>query len=146
MMIKAMLLLGIGGILCLIGMWGKQSVKKGEEQKASCIRTNGVIDRVIFSDTGNVTYYVRFTDAAGERHLAQTNRYTSDTKSLNPGDAVAIGYHFTPQGVSRAVIFDERVISCTDTASVRNFPKICLVLGIVLCATALGMAVTAISL
>lgn len=52
MMIKAMLLLGIGGILCLIGMWGKQSVKKGEEQKASCIRTNGVIDRVIFSDTG----------------------------------------------------------------------------------------------
>ena len=146
MLIKAVILLGIGGIIWLIGIWGKQSVKKGEEQKASCIRTNGVIDRVIFSDTGNVKYYVRFTDAAGERHLAQTDHYTSDTKSLNPGDEVAVGYHFTPHGVSRAVIFDERVISCADTASVRNFPKICLALGIVLCAIALGMVVTSISL
>lgn len=140
MLVKAVMLFGIGGVIFLIGIWGRRSLKKREEQNTSCIRTEGVIDRAIFSDGGNVKYYVRFTDDAGERHLAQTDHYSSDTKSLNPGDRITIGYHFTPHGVSRAVIFDDRVVSCADTAAVRNFPKACLALGTILCIVALGMA------
>lgn len=91
----------------------RRSMRK--EQKIVLTEAMGTIDRVIFSDGGNVKYYVKF-QVDGKELLAQTEHYTSDTKSLNPGDTVMIGYYFTKKGTARAKILEEGLIPCAVTA------------------------------
>lgn len=78
-------------------------------------RMYAIIDRVIFSDTGNAKYYVSFKKN-GNVILTETDHYSSETKSLNPGDEVNIGYYFTQKGMPRAVIFDERLVPVSNSA------------------------------
>ena len=106
-----------------------------EKQKYK--KTLGTIKRTNFTDTGNVWYYVSFLQNENEI-TAKTNRYTSETKSLNPGDEVEIGYYFTKRGNHpRAVIFDKRVIPCS--TSVPGFGEFLNIVGILLLIIALFM-------
>lgn len=97
----------------------------------------GTIKSAIFNDTGNVWYYVSFSEN-GNKITAKTDTYTSETKSLNPGDEVEIGYYFTKRGNHpRAVIFDKRVIPCS--TSVPGFGKFLNIVGILFLIIALFM-------
>lgn len=121
-------------IFFVIAFMGKRNLKKSECEERDYQCTIATIDRVIFSDTGNVKYYVVFEEN-GHTIMAQTEHYSSKTPSLHPHEKVKIKCFFTKNKVPRAIIIDERVksVSC-------NIPKIfdfCILIGILLFLTAL---------
>ena len=96
-MIKCSLVFIISLICFFISSRVKKSLKAEEMEKQKYKKTLGTIKRTNFTDTGNVWYYVSFLQNENEI-TAKTNRYTSETKSLHPGDEVEIGYYFTKRG------------------------------------------------
>ena len=77
------------------------------------IRTNGIIDKVIYGETGNVMYYVN-TDVNGETIRVQSPYYSSKTKSLPEGKDVVVDYIVSSKGVSSVEIINEDIILCRD--------------------------------
>ena len=77
------------------------------------IRTTGVIEKTIYSDTGNVMYYVN-TDVNGETIRVQSPYYSSKTKSLPEGKDVVVDYIVLSKGVSSVEILNEDIILCKD--------------------------------
>lgn len=57
---KIIILTGLALLMFLFSWRMKISYSKSEETKRTAKRTTAKIDRVIFSDTGNVKYYVYF--------------------------------------------------------------------------------------
>ncbi len=111
--VKIVIIFVIAIIFLVIAFRIKASYKNECLQVENYKQTYATIDRVIFSDTGNAMYYVCFMEN-GNKITAQTDYYTSKTKSLNPGDEVKIGYFFNKGGIPLAVIFDERVITVSN--------------------------------
>lgn len=135
-MIKCVMVLAISIFFFVSAFKVKQIYKKQKLEVENYKQTYATIDRAIFSDKGNVKYYISFFEN-GNNITAQTDHYTSETKSLNPGDEVKIGYYFTKRGAPRAVILDERVIPVSN--SVPAFYKFLTIIGILLFLTALFM-------
>ena len=134
-MIQCSLVIVISLIFFFSSFRLKKSLKDEELEKQKYKKTLGTISKTIFTDTGNVWYYVSFLEN-GNKITAKTDSYTSETKSLNPGDAVEIGYYFTKRGNHpRAVIFDERVIPCS--TSIPRYCKFFNIVGILLLLVAL---------
>lgn len=131
-MVKIVQILFIGIVLLVIVFRMRADSKKTIDYK----QTYATIDRVIFSDTGNAKYYVSFQEN-GDKITAQTDHYSSETKSLNPGDEVKIGYYFTKNNTPWAVILDERVIPVS--SSISGFCKFLAIVGILFVAIALAM-------
>lgn len=77
------------------------------------IRTNGIIDKVIYGETGNVMYYVN-TDVNGETIRVQSSYYSSKTKSLPEGKEVLVDYIVSSKGVESVEIINEDIILCKD--------------------------------
>lgn len=115
----------------------RTGLKKDARAQESYLPAHGVISRTVFSETGNVRYYVVFV-GAGKQMEAQTVYYSSRTKSLSPGDPVDIGYYFAKDGITpRAVIYDNRLVPCSD--SVPGFCTLMAVIGAVLLLTGVLM-------
>lgn len=77
------------------------------------IRTAGVIDKVIYGETGNVRYYVN-TEVNGEIISVKSPHYSSRTKSLPEGKYVLVDYVVSSKGVSSVEIINEDIILCKD--------------------------------
>ena len=77
------------------------------------IRTAGVIDKVIYGETGNVMYYVN-TEVNGEIISVKSPYYSSKTKSLPEGKGVVVDYIVSSKGVSSVEIINEDIILCED--------------------------------
>ena len=116
----------------------KTAHKKELAQMENYEQTSATIERTIYSDTGDVRYYVSFVDN-GRTIMAQTDYYSSDAKSLDAGDQVKIGYFFIRGSTAHAVIFDDRVIPVSD--SDLSISKYMTVIGIVLLLVAIVMFV-----
>ncbi len=138
-MVKIIQTLFIGIILLIIVFKMRADSKKTVDYK----QTHATIDRVIYSDTGNVKYYVSFQEN-GDKITAQTDHYSSETKSLNPGDEVKIGYYFTKNNTPWAVILDDRVIPVS--SSISGFCNFLAIVGILFVIIALAMFVRMIVL
>lgn len=113
--VKIIIVFVIAIVLLVIAFRIKSAIQNDSSQMDNYKQTLATVDRVIFSDTGNAKYYVTFTEN-GKRVTAQTDHYSSKTKSLNPGDEVKIGYFYAKNGAPRAVIFDKRLIPLTNSA------------------------------
>ena len=103
------IILVIGVIFIMAAICIRNGFVHEKERRKGYKRTNALVNRVIYSDSGNVKYYVSY-EKDEKKILAQTDHYSSSTKNLNPGDAVEIGYYYTKSGNPRAVIFDNRII------------------------------------
>ena len=136
-MIKCSLIFIISLIFFFISSRVKKSLKAEEIQTPKYKTTLGTIKKAIFTDTGNVWYYVSFLQD-GNEITAKTDTYTSESKSLNPGDEVEIGDFCTKKrNQALAVILDKRVIPCS--TSVPGFCKFLNIVGILLMIIALFM-------
>lgn len=135
-MVKIIIVFVIAIVFLAIAFRIKTAHKNESIQMGNYNQTYAAIERVIFSDTGEVKYYVSFLDEEN-KIIAQTHYYSSKTKSLNPGDEVKIGYFFNKRGTPRAVIFDERVIPVSN--SVPGFYKFMTIVGILLLLIAVVM-------
>lgn len=135
---KVIIVFVLSIILFVIAVKLKSSLKKDDLKKENYKTTLAIIDRVIYSETGNVRYYVSFLDN-GNIVTAQTNYYSSATKSLNTGDEVNIGYYFVKGKIPRAVIYDERVTPCSNSLS--GLYKLLNVAGVLLLIIALFMLI-----
>lgn len=139
---KTVIIYIISLIFLTLAFMVRRSYKNDLLEMENYKRTYAVIDRVIFSDTGNAKYYVSFEEN-GRAITAQTDHYSSETKSLDPGDRVEIGYFFTRAGTPRAVIFDERLIPVS--TSVPGFYKALAVMGVLFFVIASVLLVKSIS-
>lgn len=106
-----------GIILCVIGLlllflWQAMYRAYKQEQHRVYVPTTGTIDRVVFSDGGNVRYIVGFLDSGGNLILARTPTYTSDTPSRNLGDVVRIGYNKSSNGKYCVVLQEGTDVVC----------------------------------
>lgn len=139
-MVKIIIVFAIAISLLVIASRMK-AAHKNEDLKADNFKqTYATVELVIYSDTGNAKYYVSFLEN-GEMVTAQTDYYSSETKSINPGDKVKIEYFYAKNGAPRAVILDERVIPVAN--SVPSFYKALTIIGIVLLLGAAAMFVRA---
>ena len=78
------------------------------------IRTTGVIEMTVYSDVGNVMYYVN-AEVNENVVRAQSIYYSSKTKSLPDGKKVVVDYWESPSGRNRMVeIIGEDIIPCKD--------------------------------
>ena len=135
-MAKTIIVFVIAIIFLLIAFLIKSSHQKESTQIENSKRTIATIDQTIYSDTGEVMYYVSFVDN-GRTVTAQTDYYSSKTKSLNPGDQVKIGYFYIQGKTAHAVIFDDRVIPVA--ASDSSIYKFLTLVGILLLLVAVIM-------
>ncbi|MBR1455150.1 MAG: hypothetical protein IJ593_11010 [Lachnospiraceae bacterium] len=137
-MVKIIIVFVIAIVLLVIAFRMKADHKSENLQLSNFKETYATIDRVIFSDTGNAKYYVSFYEN-GDTITAQTDHYSSETKSLNTGDEVKIRYFVTKNGAPRAVIIDDRLIPVSN--SVSDFYKILMIAGILLILVSAAMLV-----
>lgn len=135
-MVKLIIILVIAVALLVVAFRMKTALQNDSSKMDNYKQTFATIERVIFSDTGNAKYYVTFSEN-GNKITAQTDHYSSNTKSLNPGDEVKIGYFFAKNGAPRAVILDERLIPVSN--SVPGYYKFIAVIGILLLLVAVAM-------
>lgn len=80
------------------------------------IKTTGVIDQTIYSDTGNVMYIVN-VELNENIVKAQSINYSSKTKSLPDGKKVTVNYWETPKGNRLVEILDENIVPCRSDLS-----------------------------
>lgn len=137
-MVKTFIVFVIAIVFLVIAFMTRAAFRNEILQMGNYKRTQAIIDRVVFSDTGNAKYYVSFEED-GNVILAETNHYSSEIKSLNPGDEVKIGYYFIKRGTPRAVIYDERLIPVSN--SVPWFYRFMTIVGILLLFAAAAMSV-----
>lgn len=135
-MVKLIIILVIAIVLLVVAFRMKIALQNDSSQMDNYKQTFAIIERVIFSDTGNAKYYVTFTEN-GNKITAQTDHYSSNTKSLNPGDEVKIGYFFAKNGAPRAVILDERLTPVSN--NVPGYYKFIAAIGILLLLVAVVM-------
>ena len=77
------------------------------------IQAEGVIERVTYSETGNVMYYVSFWD--GEKQVtAQSIYYTAVSPELAKGATIPISYFYSA-GKPWVHINDDRLTACTES-------------------------------
>lgn len=140
-MIKPLIILIISILMFALSLLIKSAKRKDDLNKSKIPRTTAVIDRTIISDGGNAMYYVSFT-IDNTYIIAQTDYYSSKTKSLNPGDTVEIGYYFTEKNVPRAVIYDQRVIPCSE--SILSLCRLFNIIGLLLLAVDLFIVISSL--
>lgn len=140
-MAKAVIVFVIAISMLVIASRIKAAHKNDALKTDNFTQTYATVDRVIFSNTGNAKYYVSFWEN-GKMVTAQTDHYSSESKSLNPGDKVKIGYFPAKNGAPRAVILDEQAIPVANSAS--SFYMFLTLVGIVLLLGAAAMFVRAI--
>lgn len=140
-MVKIGIILVIAIVLLVVSFKMKTALQDESSQMDNYKQTFAIIDKVIFSDTGNAKYYVTFIEN-GNKITAQTDHYSSETKTLNPGDEVKIGYFFTKNGAPRAVILDEHLTLVSN--GVPGFYKFIAIVGLLLLIAAVIMLAKAI--
>ena len=92
------------------------------------MQTQGVIEMVTYSDTGNVMYYVSFWD--GENQVtAQSIYYTAVSPELAKGSTIPISYFYSA-GKPWVHINDHRLTACSE--STKGYSIFFFVCGIVL--------------
>ena len=129
MMVKTIMIFIISFIFLMISIMVKLAYKNENFKRANYKHTLAIIERSCFSEEGKLYYYVSFFDN-GNKFVAQTDRYTFTTKTLESGDEVDIGYYFTKRGTPRAVILDTHFVPCSN--SVPGFYRLFAFIGIVL--------------
>lgn len=137
-MVKTVMVFVIAIIFLLIAFLIRSAHQRENTQIENSKHTIATIDQTIYSDTGEVMYYVSFMEN-GRTIIAQTDYYSSETKSLNPGDQVKIGYFYIQGKTAHAVIFDDRVIPVSDSDS--SIYKFMTIVGILLLLVAAAMFV-----
>lgn len=137
-MVKGIIVLCISIFFFALAAKMRSSLKQDAIKRKQYNKTLATIVQVIYSESGNVRYDVSFWDKKA-KVLAQTDYYSSSTKSLNPGDEVEIGYYYIDGKIPRAVIYDNRIVPCAN--SVSKFYIFLAILGAVLFITALLMMI-----
>lgn len=75
------------------------------------VRTTGIIEQIIYNDSGNVMYIVN-VELNEKMVKSQSINYSSKTKSLPDGKCVEVDYWETPKGNRMVEILDESIIPC----------------------------------
>lgn len=122
---KYIIFLILGLILLLISFLTREK-EPSDIVKSQAI---GTIEKVIYSDSGNVRYYIRFTDGSSEVQ-GQSIHYSVANRKYHEGDTVNISYYYAKNGNAIVEVNDSDLVPCSNSLS--KFSKVSLILGIVL--------------
>ncbi len=86
------------------------AIRIGREDKFDKFLSEGIINDVMYTDTGNAWYKVSCI-IDGKPVVAQSITYSSSTKTLKPEEHVKINYYYTKPGRVMVDILDDRIIS-----------------------------------
>lgn len=115
-------------ILGIISICISFASKNANNTQHSTIKATGIITRVIYSDTGNVRYYVD-VPTEGDTLKGKTIYYKKTDRKYHEGDSVLLEYHYTKNNQIQAVVDDPDLIPCN--SSFQPMSKIMLVVGVV---------------
>lgn len=77
-------------------------------------KTKAIIEKVIYSDVGNVKYYIKF-NKDNEEMRGQTIYYSKTNHKYHEGDSAEIYYHYTKNNKIRAEIIDDDLVTVSST-------------------------------
>lgn len=117
-------ILGISASAVFLWLFIIVSKKKDNVKK---YKTKAIIDKVIYSDTGNVRYYIKFNKDNREIK-GQTIYYSKTDRKYNEGDNAEIYYHYTKNNKIMAEIIDDDLVPCSN--SLKNGKYILLFLSV----------------
>lgn len=83
-------------IVCAVGLFFLARWIKQESSYEKHV-ADGVIERKVFKDHGNVRFYVMCT-INGQQVLKKTVTYLKGTEDLHEGDKVQVAYHYRKNG------------------------------------------------
>ena len=97
------------------------------------LRTTGIIEKVIYGDTGNVRYYVS-VNLNDTNIIVKSNFYSSKTKSLPEGKNVVVDYMISTKGVQSVEIINEDIVLASNDMKVELiFLVVFVILVIMIC-------------
>lgn len=117
-------ILGISASAVFLWLFVIVSKKKDNVKK---YKTKAIIDKVIYSDTGNVRYYIKFNKDNREIK-GQTIYYSKTDRKYNEGDNAEIYYHYAKNNKIMAEIIDDDLVPCSN--SLKNGKYILLFLSV----------------
>lgn len=130
---KAIMLFVLAVIFALSALGFKRLYTSAVTDRATWPQTYGVIEKWIQDGGSQNMCYVRF-EIDGQTHVAQSDHYTGNTRSVPAGETVRIGYYFNGNRYM-AVIHDERLTPTSE--NIAGVYKVPAVISVVLLALAL---------
>lgn len=116
----------LGIIVSAIFLWLFVSTSR-KDNNVKKYKTKAIIDKVIYSDSGNVRYYIKF-NKDNKEIKGQTIYYSKTDRKYHEGDSVEINYHYTKNNKIIAEIIDDDLVPCSN--SLKNGKYILLLLSI----------------
>lgn len=92
----------------------------------------GTITKVIYSDTGNVRYYINIDAGNGEVLESQSIYYSKTNRKYHVDDTVPVNYYYTKNNKVRCEVNDIELIPVNESFNLVS--KVTLIAGIVLIA------------
>ncbi len=104
--------------------------KNPAETPKETIHANGVVKKVIYSDTGNVRYYVNINTSEGNLLEAQSIYYSKTDRKYHVDDPIPVNYYFTDKGKVRCEVDDPDLIPCK--TSFASLSRVMMIAGVAL--------------
>ena len=125
---KYIILLILGIISIVISL----ITRKTDVQTIQMKSAFGTITNIIYSDAGNVRYYINIKTDDGQLLEAQSIYYSKTNRKYHEEDIVPVNYYITKNNDVRCEVNDQELVPCKD--SFKSVSKITLIVGIVLIA------------
>ena len=119
-----LLILGVSSVLLSVA-FGKAANTQHQTEHAM-----GMITRVIYSDSGNVRYYVGIDLGNGSIVEAKSIHYSVTNRKYSENDPVAVKYYYTDDGSVMCELDDAELVPCKNVFE--KMTGATLVVGIVL--------------
>lgn len=103
----------LGIIASVIFLWLFVNASK-KDDNVEKYKTKAIIDKIIYSDSGNVRYYIKFNKDSEEMR-GQTIYYSKTNRKYNEGDSVEIYYHYTKNNKIMAEVIDNDLVPCSNS-------------------------------
>lgn len=123
------LILLVLGIIAIVISF---ATKNSDSTAPQMVQGYGTITKVIYSDTGNVRYYINIDTGNGQVLESQSIYYSKTNRKYHIDDTVPVNYYFIKNNKVRCEVNDSELVPVKD--SFATVSKVTLFAGIILIA------------
>lgn len=116
-------------ILGIIAIVISFATKNSNNTSPEMIQAYGTITKVIYSDAGNVRYYINIDAGNGQVLESQSIYYTKTNRKYHVDDTVPVNYYYTKDNKIRCEVNDSELVKVKD--SFATVSKVTLIAGII---------------
>ncbi len=105
-------------------------IKNFAKSSIATVPANGIVKKVIYSDAGNVRYYIDIYTDEGTVLKAQSIYYSKTAGKYHVDDSISVDYYLTRNGKVRCYVNDLELIPCKTSFTALSYPVF--VIGLIL--------------